>query len=80
MTFATNTLRLPPGWAGWAGWLDQGFAALAPSLVLRRRANHSSTAITHLRDRIRQYERSQPSYAADLQAALDQLERSQPMR
>lgn len=76
MTVATAAAAttVPSLWAGllrhWAGSRP---VAAAPD---RDPAVTRSEAVTHLRERIRQYERSQPSYADDLRAALAQLERT----
>jgi hypothetical protein len=71
---ATHTTL--PSW--WAGLLHRWLAATVKTRVRTRRADTRSEAITHLRERIEQYERLQPSYADDMRSALAQLERSGP--
>ena len=69
---AAAATALPSLWAGllrhWAGSRPAVAAADRDPALTR------SEAVTHLRERIREYERSQPSYADDLRAALAQLQ------
>jgi len=77
MAFTASTVNLPT-W--WAGLLHQGSGAIAPVSNGTRHTAETIDAITHLRDRLREYEQSQPGYASDLRAALAQLERGSAAR
>lgn len=70
---AAAATALPSLWAG----LLRHWAEARPIAATSDRdpALSRSEAVAHLRERIREYERSQPSYADDLRAALAQLER-----
>lgn len=60
----------------WTNVLRQWAGSKSPIRIDPDLAENRSEAVAHLKFRIRQYERMQPSYAADLRTALAQLERA----
>lgn len=71
MTLAIAATKLPSLWTG----LLRQWAQDRPARIVDADKSLTRTeAIAHLKTLIRQYERSQPSYADDLRSALTQLD------